>query len=102
MAPYANIRLERQGARAVLSLARPEVRNALDEATLDELHDAFKRLGSGGERVVILKGEGKDFCAGADVRWMRRASEFTPAESRKDAMRLVRALKAVEECPCPV
>ena len=102
MSAYKNIRLEREGALAVLSLARPEVRNALDEATLEELRHAFKRLGGGGERVVILKGEGKDFCAGADVRWMRRASEFSPAQSRKDAMRLVMALRAVEECPCPV
>lgn len=102
MPSYTNIRIERQGARAILSLARPEVRNALDEATLEELRDAFARLGRGGERVVLLKADGKDFCAGADVRWMRRAGEFSPAESRKDAMRLVKALKAVEECPCPV
>lgn len=102
MSAYKNIRLEREGPVAAVSLARPEVCNALDEATLDELQDAFGRMGRAGERVVVLKAQGRDFCAGADLRWMRRAAEFSPAQSRKDAMRLVKALRAVDECPCPV
>lgn len=86
-----------------VSLNRPEVRNAMDERTLDELAECFLSFYSSAEsRAVILKGNGPDFCAGADIRWMRRASDYSPAKNRKDAQRLLRALQIINECPVPV
>ncbi|HVE14953.1 MAG TPA: enoyl-CoA hydratase-related protein [Elusimicrobiota bacterium] len=106
---YEHLVIDVTGPVATVSLNRPEVRNAMDERTLDELADCFKRLGDGKKnpavaaaRVVVLKGEGPDFCAGADVRWMRRAADYPPAKNKKDAMRLVDAIRAVDECPLPV
>ncbi len=84
-------------------LNRPEARNALDEATLLELTDFFlKSPLLKNARVIVLRGNGPDFCAGADIRWMRRAADYPPAKNRKDAQRLLKALKAIDECPVPV
>jgi methylglutaconyl-CoA hydratase len=84
-------------------LNRPEARNALDEVTLLELTEFFlKSPLLKNARVIVLRGNGPDFCAGADIRWMRRAADYPPAKNRKDAQRLLKALKAIDECPVPV
>lgn len=99
---YSHISLSQDGAVARVALCRPEVRNAMDETTLEELRDCFIGLGRSEARVVVLSGAGPDFCAGADVRWMRRAADYKPAQNRKDAKRLVDMIRAVDECPLPV
>jgi len=74
-AQYTTLRVERDGAVATVTLARPDVRNAFDEAMIADLTAAFTVLGQeAGLRVVVLTGEGKTFCAGADVNWMRSSS----------------------------
>ncbi len=56
------------GSVAVISLNRPEKRNALNNLMLEELADAFRRAGEDVTvRVVLLRGEGKSFCAGQDL-----------------------------------
>src|SRR5687767_15014170 len=99
---YKHLLIEVRGAVATVTLNRPEVRNAMDEVTLSELSECFAFLGdarrgpaASGARVVVLRGAGPDFCAGADVRWMRRAADYPPARNRKDARRLVAAIRAV-------
>lgn len=88
---------------ATVTLNRPEVRNAFDEEAIAALTGAFKTLAKDASlRAVVLRGEGKDFCAGADIRWMRRAAEYASAKNKKDAMRLVGMCRAVDECPVPV
>ena len=60
---------------AQVTMARPAVFNAFDEAMIEELDAAFARLADDAEvRVVVLAGEGKHFSAGADLKWMERAS----------------------------
>jgi methylglutaconyl-CoA hydratase len=107
---YEHITIDIESEIATVTLNRPEVRNAMDEQTLGELKDAFTNLGKPPKkskvgcsvRAIVLKGNGPDFCAGADIRWMRRASEYTPAKNRKDAYRLVDMIKAIDESPVPV
>ena len=68
---YTHIKCEKaqDGAVAVLSLIRPERLNALALQTLDELHDFFRKLADDDKaRVLIIRGEGRAFCAGADLR----------------------------------
>lgn len=98
-----SLRVEHRGPVAVAIFNRPEVRNAFDEEAIEALTAAFKAFASRKDlRAVLIRGEGKDFCAGADIRWMRRAAGYKPAQSRKDAMRLVGMCLAVERCPAPV
>src|SRR5690606_39038043 len=73
MADYRNIMVERDGRIAVLTINRPEVRNALDPATWDELSRALRELEADPEvGVLIITGAGeKAFAAGADIRSLR-------------------------------
>jgi len=66
------IRLERRGAVALVTLARPKVLNALDRATLEALAGCVETLGRDATlRAVVLTGEGRAFAAGADIAEMR-------------------------------
>ncbi len=88
---------------ARVSLARPSVGNAMSDQTLREISGAFHVLSADPElRAVVVVGEGKHFCAGADIEWMKRAGSLPPQEAKKDARLLFDMLSAVEKCPVPV
>jgi len=85
---------------AVVTLNRPEKRNAFDELMIAGLSDTFETLkGADKVRIVFLRGEGESFCAGADVDWMRRAAEFTELGNETDALALARMLRHLHELP---
>jgi methylglutaconyl-CoA hydratase len=99
----SRVRRLTEGPVARIVLARPEVRNAFDDALIAELTRAFSDVAADPEiRVVVLSGEGPAFCAGADVAWMRRAGSFSREENEADAMRMARMLRAIDSCPKPV
>ena len=74
---------------ATLTMNRPEVHNAFDDALIAALTEELRRLG-GDERVrvVVLAGAGKSFSAGADLNWMRRMAGYSRAENYEDSMNL--------------
>jgi methylglutaconyl-CoA hydratase len=97
------LRIEREGARARVVLARPHVRNAFNAELIAQLCDAFLGLAADAAvRVVILEGEGKTFCGGADVNWMRGALELGEAENVRDAQAMSDMYRAIDRCPKPV
>jgi enoyl-CoA hydratase len=64
------VNYERRGAAAVVTIDRPERRNAIDGPTAEALHGCFDRFEADGDaRVLILTGAGElAFCAGADLK----------------------------------
>lgn len=88
---------------ARITLNRPERHNAFDEELIAALSLTFLTFGQDpAVRAVILSGAGKSFCAGADVNWMRRAADFTPAQNHEDALKLSAMLNTINTCPKPV
>ncbi len=88
-------------ARVVL--ARPEIMNAFDETMIAELAETFTTLGRSREvHIVVLEAEGRAFSAGADLRWMQRASRNTPEENLADARRFAAMMETIHRCPKPV
>jgi methylglutaconyl-CoA hydratase len=68
---------------AQVTMNRPAVFNAFDEAMIGELDAAFAALEADASvRVIVLAGEGKHFSAGADLQWMQRASASQPGMER--------------------
>ena len=66
------LRVERSGAVARVILTRPEVRNTFNAELIEALRNTFEHLRgepSSRLRAVVLSGEGKAFCAGADIEW---------------------------------
>lgn len=85
----------------VLTLNRPDVRNAFDadliagiSRTVAELPDTV--------RVLVLRGEGKVFSAGADLNWMRSMKDFSYEENVEDSRQLRRMFELLDACPVPV
>jgi len=85
---------------AVVTLNRPEKRNAFDEIVIADLSDRFETLkGADHVRVVFLRGAGETFCAGADIDWMRRSAELSEIGNETDALALARMLQHLHELP---
>ena len=75
---------ERAGAAAVLTITRPERRNAVDRQTADELLDGYRRFEADDEaRALVLTSEGDEaFCAGADLKALaEEGTAATPEEA---------------------
>jgi methylglutaconyl-CoA hydratase len=91
------------GRIATVTLNRPDVRNAFDEATIADLAMAFDELSQDADvRAIVLAANGPAFCAGADLNWMRRMAGYTAAENEADAMRLADMLRTIYYSPKPV
>ena len=63
------VRIEQEGPVTIITIVRPEVRNAVDRPTADALADAFRAFEADGDtKVAVLTGAGGTFCAGADLK----------------------------------
>lgn len=100
---YETLLVEIANHVATVTLNRPDVRNAFNETMIAEVSAAFTALGAREDvRAIVLAGNGKAFCAGADLNWMRKMAGYSDAENRADAMGLAQMLAAVYRCPKPV
>jgi methylglutaconyl-CoA hydratase len=87
---------------ATVTLDRPDVRNAFNEATIAELALAFDELGRDEDvRAIVLAANGTAFCAGADLNWMKQMAGYSDAENLADASRLADMLRTIYLCPKP-
>jgi methylglutaconyl-CoA hydratase len=87
---------------ATVTLNQPAIHNAYNGALIDELTAALGALASDSNlRALVLRANGKNFSAGADLGWLRRAADFTPAENLDFSLRTTRAVKALAELRVP-
>lgn len=100
---YETLEIVLQGAMLTVTLNRPEVRNAFNEPMIGELTGLFESLRERTDvRVVVLRGNGKSFSAGADIHWMRDSLDFSREENVKDAQRMSDMFQAINSLPKPV
>jgi methylglutaconyl-CoA hydratase len=86
-----------------LTLNRPDKRNALNTELIDLLHQSLERADLDGDvRVVVVRGAGKDFCAGADLDELLASAERSLAENEAAALRLGTVFRRIRELPKPV
>lgn len=86
----------------IVTLNRPDRRNAFDDDAIAALTAALESLGADpAVRVVVLSAAGTHFCAGADLHWMERAAAYSEAENLRDAEALTRLLRTLNELPKP-
>jgi methylglutaconyl-CoA hydratase len=84
-------------------LNRPDVRNAFNAELIEELAKTFTALsGDAGVRAIVLSGNGKVFCGGADIAWMRASLDLRHDENVADAKAMSRMFRAIDRCPKPV
>lgn len=89
----SKVLLHIENAVATVTLNRPEIHNAMDEETVAMLMEAFLYVEKSEDvRVLVIKGEGQSFCAGADLEWVKRSANLTYEENVVDAEHLANML----------
>ena len=96
---FKTIKIQLGESMAWINLDRPEVRNALNPLMIRELTEAFDWLNSRDDiRVIILKGNGKSFCAGADLAYMKEMAEYSYEQNVADADQLSKLFRTIYYC----
>jgi methylglutaconyl-CoA hydratase len=99
---YGTVLLEIEDDLAMITLNRPEKRNALSPEMIEDLLAALSEVEAGPARVAILAGAGRGFCAGMDLASVRKLADQTPAENLADARRTVGLFRRVWSFPKPL
>lgn len=93
----------RENAILILTLNRPEKRNALNDALINSLKDALREADSDETlRSIVIKGAGKDFCSGADLSALRKIAESDVMENLADAENLLELFALIRKIKIPV
>ena len=96
------LKVTQSGGVARVTLDRPEIRNAFDDALISALTTALRELDADkGVRAVVLAGNGPAFCAGADLNWMKRMAGYGYEQNLADAQALAEMLKTLDRMRKP-
>lgn len=100
---YRYLELEEEGRIVTLILNNPDIHNAFNEIIIKELQDCIKSLSEDPSfSIIVLTGRGKSFCAGADLKWMKKMVDFTREENIADSKELADMFEAFYKCPKPI
>ena len=96
---FTTIKVQLGESMAWVNLDRTEVRNALNAELIRELTEVFDWLNSRDDiRVIIIKGNGKSFCAGADLAYMKDMAGFSYNQNIADAEKLSKLFQTIYFC----
>ncbi len=88
---------------ATITLNRPEIHNAFDDEFIKQLTNVLVEVNEDSQiRVVILAANGKSFCAGADISWMQKMTNYSREENLQDARVLAFLMRTLNELNKPV
>jgi len=100
---YETLNISRFNKTITIILNRPEVHNAMNEKLMLELTHIFNELSNDESiRCIVLTGNGKSFCAGADLNWMKSMVNFSKQQNIRDSTLLLDLFNAIYDCPKPV
>jgi methylglutaconyl-CoA hydratase len=103
MHDFQTLRVEVSQRVMHVTMQRPEVHNAFNDVFIGEMIELFDSASAdGGLRAIVLRGEGKSFCAGADLTWMSKMIDYTREENIRDSAELAKMFAAIDGCPLPV
>ncbi|HEX8169833.1 MAG TPA: enoyl-CoA hydratase-related protein [Thermoanaerobaculia bacterium] len=99
---YKTLLLDASDGVLTVTLNRPDVHNAFNDELIGEAIDLFSSIDPSTARAIVLKGTGKNFCAGADLNWMSRMVSYTRDENVRDSALLAKMYALINECPLPI
>lgn len=102
MPSYNTIKMESDGATALITLNRPDKRNAITATMIAEFLTALNDVESGSERVAIVTGAGKAFCAGMDLDVLKFLATQSPEQDVEDARRTAGFFRRLWSFPKPL
>lgn len=96
MNKFTTLEITTENQVATIWLNRPEIRNAFNETMISELIDAFEYLNNQTEiRIIVLRGKGKSFCAGADLNWMKDVKDYSYEQNYEESYNLSKCFYAI-------
>ena len=96
MNKYETLEIEITDQVGTVFFNRQKVHNAFNEVMISELIKAVEELNQNDKvRVIILRGRGKSFCAGADLNWMRDVAKYSYEENYKESLQLSKCFYAI-------
>ena len=96
---FTTIKVQLGESMAWINLDRPEVRNALNDTMISELTEVFEWLDNRDDiRVIVVKGNGKAFCAGADLDYMKAMVHYSYPQNLDDAQNLSKLFQTIHFC----
>lgn len=99
---YETILTERRGSIGIITLNRPELHNAFNEVLVAELNSVLEAAEKDDSlHALVLTGNGKSFCAGADTKWMRGMAQASQLENREDSLQLARLMRRLNFLDMP-
>jgi methylglutaconyl-CoA hydratase len=98
---FETLILEIDDRLAVITLNRPEKRNAISFQLVDDLISALDKIEQSGSPIVILTGAGKAFCAGMDLDELKSLTGKSHPENIEDSARMARLFRRIYEFPKP-
>jgi methylglutaconyl-CoA hydratase len=99
---YETLDIQRSNQVLTVWLNRPEKHNAFNDQMIGELTTCFTEVGKEkGIRLVVLRGKGKTFCAGADLNYMKSIAAFGHDENYRDARALANLFETIYKCRVP-
>ncbi|MBD3414753.1 MAG: enoyl-CoA hydratase/isomerase family protein [Candidatus Aminicenantes bacterium] len=99
---YKTIQYKIEGRVAKLVLNRPQVHNAFNSTMISEMLDVLKKIQDDASiRIVVLTGNGKSFCAGADLNWMREVIDYSYDQNLKESLDIAEFLYNLYSIPKP-
>ena len=102
MKKYIHIITKQKNQIFTITLNRPEVHNAMNAKMISEIKEAYIEANAIDDiRVIVLQGEGKSFCAGADINYMKEIAGFGLEENYQDGLRLASLFQTIYESPKP-
>lgn len=102
MKTFNNIEFELQEQVGTIWLNRPEKHNAMNAEMIAEIIECVETINEMDEvRVLLLKGRGKSFCAGADLNYMKGIAEFGFEENYEDSLKLANCFNIIYTCKKP-
>ncbi|NIP42113.1 MAG: enoyl-CoA hydratase/isomerase family protein [candidate division Zixibacteria bacterium] len=103
MSEYSTIKFEKEDKVARITFCRPEIHNAFNSDMIRELTGAFNKMKDDKDvRVIVMTGEGKSYCAGADLNWMRAVKDYSYEQNLKESLELAALFRLIYEFPRPV
>jgi methylglutaconyl-CoA hydratase len=100
---FDTLTYERKDRIGRITFSRPEIHNAFNSRMIEELYELFERIKRDkGLRVVVLTGEGKSFCAGADLNWMKAVKNYGYEKNFSESLQLAEVLNLIYSCSKPV
>ena len=100
--PYATLTLQSDGEIVIITLNRPEKRNAISTEMIEELLAALDLAETPPARVVILTGAGKAFCSGMDLEALAAVAAQSAEQNLEDSLRMARMFHRLWSFPKPL